>query len=318
VIKDVRVRESTIAINSAMSRILPFPCMFQIVADKIAAFDQAMLQPYQVIILPLRSAETFSNSSFLEYIKSVDSQGAPEVIYLVEAGDEGDDVDDSKRLLHLTADSSIPMHELAQVLASIVHAPAAHFPAANVSADSGDMEDSCYTADIHSAIPDIPAGRVPSRSAGRSQGAKRKISFAEAAPVPSAAAGAGAQSAYDPAAAYQHWQAAQARMHHWFVETCHARGYGNGNGGAAPVRGGALQHRVVSADEPTDRLSCESTDFMLSGSGDGGVYCGGTSTSSSSAAELEITADDEEAFNCCLDGFDDTDELFTHGPNVRD
>jgi hypothetical protein len=327
VIKDVRVRESTIAINSAMSRILPFPCMFQIVTDKIAAFDQAMLQPYQVIILPLRSTETFSNSSFLEYMKSVDLQGAPEVIYLTEVDDDGDD-DDSKRLLRLSVDSSIPVHELAQLLASIVHAPSAHFPAAHASSDSGDMEDTGYTTDIHSAIPVIPVARVPSRSTnGRAHSAKRKITFAEAAPVPSEAPAprvrAAAQPAYDPAIAavyHQHWLAAHAH-HHWFAQHGLAHGSENHQGGAADMCATA-HHRAVSAEEPSDRLSCESTDFALAGSlsGDGGD-CGmyyNTSTSSSSGAELEITADDDEAFNCCLDDFDEHDELFAQGSGARD
>ena len=65
-------------------------------------------------------------------------------------------------------------------------------------------------------------------------------------------------------------------------------------------------------DMPVGRMDLD--ELGDGADGDGGAYC----TSTTSSAELELNADDEEAFNCCLDGFDDTDELFAHGPCVRE
>jgi hypothetical protein len=323
--KDVRVRESTIAINEAMSRILPFPCMFQIVADKISAFDQAMMQPYQVIILPLRCTESFGNACFLEYIARVDDQSAPEVIYLASADDGNED--ESKRLLHLTEDSSIPVQELAQLLSSIVFAPAAHLPTASVSSRDVHVEDISYTQDVR-----VTTGAQG--SVGRIKGSKRKLTLAKAHPVPVAAAvhrGAPRPSlsfATATAAAYQqYWLAAQAQGHaprQWLLQ--HPDGSAAFPAGLHPQafptpprvhprrrhasvasvdREHAI-HRVVTAENAAE----EDHAFFHNPQG---MH----SLSASSNADLGDEDADSEALSFCLDGFDDSEELFILGLESR-
>jgi hypothetical protein len=343
--KDVRVRESTIAINSAMRSILPFPCMFQIVADKLVAFDQAMMQPYQVIILPLRCSESFSNASFLEFLARTDRDIAPaEVIYLVAAEDEGDG-DESKMLLRLTADSSIPVHDLAQLLSSIVNTTI--LPVAQVSAQAHSVE----TEDVQYYQEDSSHAAIPVRhpstgaSASNPQRPKRRLTVAEAVPVqapvsapsaPQRRASAHSQmlphagAAHTPAvaAAYQqYWLSAQAH-HHWLLQQQQAQGqpqHAQQLGYAAPAPSRVPRERRHAATQPPAENEDPSWPHPAvaphqnhsAGTESHGHGIHDAATHDAYMYLEGLGPDEDDVLSGYLDTFDDADELFTPHPARR-
>jgi hypothetical protein len=105
-------------LDAVVGPLLSFPCIFQVVPDKIVAFEQVMLQDFDAIILPLRCPETFASSTFVEIVESMGG-AVPRMVYMIDFG-EVTDHRKSDFFLRLTPDGSIPLHELIRVVNNAV------------------------------------------------------------------------------------------------------------------------------------------------------------------------------------------------------
>lgn len=180
--KDVHERKSSIEVENALRRMLDFPCFIQIVPDKIVAFEMAMLNYYDVIILPLTSEDPFSTAAFVEIISSVD-ESPPAMIYMVNH-DEHFDVAEKSRYIRMSAEFTLNIRELVQAIVTAIEPPSVdavspgnHEQIQDLFRQTSDVLPPAAAALSIAASPKHSPILPPSNS--RSAGSKRKRSKKE-------------------------------------------------------------------------------------------------------------------------------------------
>lgn len=105
-------------LDAVVNPLLDFPCVFQVVPDKIVAFEHITMHDYDAIILPLRSSETFATSTFVEIVGSIGGS-VPTIIYMIEHDDvvEGMNIDE---IVRLTPESAIPLPDLVHAISAVL------------------------------------------------------------------------------------------------------------------------------------------------------------------------------------------------------
>lgn len=161
----------------ALRRMLDFPCFVQIVPDKIVAFEMAMLNFYDVIILPFTCDDPFTTSTFVEIISSIEDI-QPSLIYMVKH-DEVYDVEEKSKYIRMSAEFTLNIRELVQAIESAIQPPSVE------TVSPGDQEvvsqlQGCVAALTTASLSVAPTPKAPqdgdSPTAGRTGSSKRKRS----------------------------------------------------------------------------------------------------------------------------------------------
>lgn len=263
-------------LNTVVNPLLSFPCTFQVATDKIIAFEQVTMQDFDAIFLPLKCSESFSTSTFVEIVQAMGGR-VPKMFYLVAH----DDVVDAKRassIVRLTPDASIPLNDLVRAITSAVM-PLDDDVLPLIAAEN-------LPQPAHVSVPaymTAPVAPASVASQHRTSG-KRKRARAHGVQDHHAYPAPHDLDPQQQMAAYHHYVQAMHMHQQWLAQsyastTCSGR-----------------DRRTSKSPRHKHTLS-EVTSESIEGFLDDGHNVGAPLATASS--------EDDDAFDCCLEGFDD-------------
>lgn len=288
ILKDVRARESAQELEASVGPLLSFPCVFQVVPDKLVAYEQATMQEYDAIFLLSKCTETFPTPVFVEVINAIGGK-TPTMIYMV---DHKESVDHYVRrdcpYLRLTSEGSMILHDLARIITNVA------FPAQKeVLVEPVVTEEPSARPETLPRVPEASLPVVAEEGTHRSSSGKKKRKHTRKEDsAPSYAAGLPAPYGFsmdfpENAAAYYQYMHSMTMHHQWLAQAQQQ-----------PLPPSQPIHNTKKArrQHALSEVTCESSDNE-------NKWAVPVVTSSSDADGEGDAARD--LFDCCLDGFED-------------
>jgi hypothetical protein len=117
---DTNEKSSSKELETALKPLLPFPCVFQVVADPLVAFDCSRLQLFDIIIIPQKTSKPFTAITFMDLLRNSDGFSPP-FVFLLEQDEMPKRIAGSgSKYIRYSQARNIPLQELSKAIISCV------------------------------------------------------------------------------------------------------------------------------------------------------------------------------------------------------